>query len=83
MEDLNTECACVRVCVGVCACVIVYTSVTALKLRHLLPSTFSPSVQMDFKQTNMVAENELAPLLGHSECSFYQEVSMWFPIPAS
>lgn len=53
-------CVCVYLSVSmhVCACA------TGLKLKHLLPSTLIPSVEMGFKQTNNLAENQLAPTGG-------------------
>lgn len=41
-------------------CVCVCTFGMVCKLKHLLPSTPIPSVEMGFKQTNKLSENEHA-----------------------
>lgn len=72
----------VSVSVCVCVCVLCVYLCYSLKLRHLLPSTSIPSVEMGFEQTNKSAENELSQLQKHLK---YKKVEthMWFlHIPA-
>ena len=55
-----------HVLVCLCESVCVYLNL-GLKLKHLLPSTPIPSVEMAFKQTNKSAENDLYQLQSRSK----------------